>query len=103
MPAWLLVLLAFGATARLTRLISKDRLALPLRDAIVARWAKKSTSATPTGLAYFIECPWCLSVWIGLLVGALVVAFPSNRPLVALWIGLSASLVAARLQSTEDD
>lgn len=54
------VTLAVGALAvhRLTRLVVEDTIADPIRDRIRER--------APEGrLAYFLTCPWCVSVWIG--------------------------------------
>lgn len=57
---WLLVLLAVLATARLTRLINDD--------AILDRpraWVQRGGESK---LAYFVTCPWCVSIWVGACV-----------------------------------
>lgn len=67
------------ACARLTRLLTKDRLALPLRNAWITEAYERADQALPPGHdaedamsidddppkgAYFISCPWCTSVWL---------------------------------------
>lgn len=54
---WILFL-AFGATARLTRLVTDDVIAQPFRIWVVTRWGGHSKIAT------LITCPWCLGLWI---------------------------------------
>lgn len=47
------------AVYRLTRLVTRDSLPLVARprDAAVRRWGDRA-------LGYFVECPWCVSVWV---------------------------------------
>ena len=48
---------------------------------------------TPTGeneLARALICPWCLSVWIGLVFGAVYYLFPA----IAFWLALPLALSA---------
>ncbi|GGG04136.1 hypothetical protein GCM10007304_17830 [Rhodococcoides trifolii] len=52
-------LLALGATARLTRLISDDYVTRYLRALVIRRRGADSDSA------YLVTCPWCLSPYIG--------------------------------------
>jgi hypothetical protein len=54
------------ALARVTRLINVDEISDPLRIAIVRRWGSESMQA------YFMQCPWCVSIWVGFAT----VAFP---------------------------
>lgn len=59
--AFLLVLFLIGAvsTYRLTRVLTYDDISVPLRLAILRR-------VKPTNpIATFIQCPWCVSIWIG--------------------------------------
>jgi hypothetical protein len=82
MPAWLLVTLIFLATHRLTRLAIHD--AIPLvkipRDRAI-EWldptpeqiqrnpaAKGHWGNTGRALAYLLECPWCMSVYVAAAV-----------------------------------
>ena len=56
------VLLAFGVVARVTRFLTSDDLAGPIRSAVVRRFGPESAAATLT------ECPWCASIWISAAV-----------------------------------
>lgn len=67
MPELWILLLAFGAAARLTRFITADTLTGPFR-------AKIMTWFGPESMAYeFIRCPWCVGMWLSL--GSAVVAY----------------------------
>ncbi|MGY4103415.1 hypothetical protein ACW2Q0_28210 [Nocardia sp. R16R-3T] len=55
-------LLALGATARLTRLITDDYIARHLRAWVIRRTGYKSN------WSYLVTCPWCMSPWIGAIV-----------------------------------
>lgn len=71
------VLLLAGAlaSARLTRLMTADRVTLPIRQAIVRRWGPSSA------VGYLVHCRWCVSMYFGLPVAAAVVAaVPALRP-----------------------
>jgi len=52
-------LLALGASVRLTRLVTVDKVAFPLR-----RWA---AAKGPPGLGAWLSCPWCVGFWITLV------------------------------------
>lgn len=92
MNGWLIVL-ALGATARLTRLVTDDFLTERPR-----RWLQRHL---PEHLAYMLGCPWCASFWIGLPVAAVTVAWPSNRAVLVAWLALSGSLVAGLAATAE--
>jgi ABC-type uncharacterized transport system permease subunit len=85
MTGWL-ILLALGATARLTRLVTADFLTERPR-----RWVQ---ARVPESVAYLVGCSWCASFWIGLLVGWVTVVWPANRIVIGSWLALSGSLVA---------
>lgn len=73
---WLALVLAIGATARLTLLLTADTFppAAKLRAAVL-RWATRRQPKTRSGYlvgdpaehpAYvLVTCPWCCSPWIG--------------------------------------
>lgn len=64
--------LAVGALAvhRLTRLVVEDEVTRP--------WRERVEQTDPEGrLAYFVTCPWCVSMWIGAGWAALTVAAPA--------------------------
>lgn len=58
----LIVVLAVLAVARLSRIITTDRIGLPIRRWVVSRWGETSLPA------YFVHCPWCVSIWIATAV-----------------------------------
>lgn len=63
-----LVLVLYAlAVARVTRLIAADVITDPLRIAVMRKWGEHSTPA------YFLQCRWCLSMWLGLATAPLVV------------------------------
>jgi len=67
-----------AATARLTRLVTDDEIARPIRDAVMA-WAEKpGAGALRKRAGYLVDCPWCVSIWAG---GAVLLAsrFKSGR------------------------
>lgn len=96
------------AVARLTRLVTKDRLTRPWRRrVIVAHYeaAGKPFPETwdafgpivvtddidaPTG-AYLLSCSWCSSLWCALIVLALRWAIPS------VWSPVAKALAASQL------
>lgn len=64
--ALVIVLAGLFATARLTRLLSKDRIAAGVRRAIVARFGPSSS------LGYLVHCRWCVSMYFAPLAAAAV-------------------------------
>jgi hypothetical protein len=58
------LVLAIGAAARLTRLITMDVITAPLRARVMAKVGDPDHYA-----AVLVRCPWCMGVWIGALVG----------------------------------
>jgi len=80
------------AVYRLTRLVVEDTIAEPIRDRIV--------EAAPEGrLAYFLTCPWCVSVWVGFAWAGLAVAAPAVAAPVGAALAWSAA--AGLLSSLE--
>lgn len=74
-PVVALGVLALGllATARITRLVTTDRIGLPLRLAVLRRWPAPPDD--PDGLSlpgYLVHCRWCVSVWIAVPAAFLV-------------------------------
>lgn len=65
------------ACARLTRLLTKDAAAEPLRRAITKRaFAGASTRQPWTTAADLLDCAWCTSVWVACAVVAARLAAP---------------------------
>lgn len=74
---WLTFAALVGATTRLTRLVTQDRILAFLRKAAAnadarIRARRGRPGGEPGALYDFITCPWCVSVWIALALGALV-------------------------------
>jgi hypothetical protein len=55
------------ATLRITGLITLDEITRPVRDAVTI-----ATDQRPLlkPLGYLVQCPWCVSVWVGAGVAA---------------------------------
>lgn len=71
-----------AAVWRISRLVTEDEITRPAREAIAERW--------PDGwLAYWVECPHCVSVWAGLLIATGVIP-PKVRYALALAAATSA-------------
>ena len=97
MPDLWTCLLALGAAARLTRLITDDRIAAPVRALAIRARGPESE------LAWLVQCPWCIGLWISAAVT--VVAYLSHgavwftAPALALTISHLVALAAARLDN----
>jgi hypothetical protein len=88
-PAWLLVLLAVLATARLTRLVARDAISDPARAWLHERG--------PEWLTYLVHCPWCVSIWLGAGVAAATYNWPARWWVVIPLVALTASYVTGAL------
>lgn len=62
MIEWWAVLLAFGLVARVSRFLTDDVLAAPIRMAVSRRFGEDSAPA------YLVECQWCVSTWVAVVV-----------------------------------
>jgi hypothetical protein len=56
----LMLVVSVAATRRMTRIVTKDEIAAPIRD-----WAFNNNHKK---LTYLVNCPHCVSVWAGFLV-----------------------------------
>lgn len=54
----LVVLLTIGLIARITRVLTVDRITYPIRARIVVR------PGPDHPIAYFVTCPWCIGLWV---------------------------------------
>jgi hypothetical protein len=80
------------ATHRITRLITTDEVTRP--------WRERVEQTDPEGrLAYFVTCPWCVSMWAGAGWAALTVAAPTVAA--AAGAALAWSSVTGLLASAE--
>lgn len=104
MPAWLLMVLIFLATHRVSRLLTRDEIPLVKvpRDALITffdptpqdvaagRASSRKRSRAEMSIAYLLTCDWCMSTHVG---GWIVLA-------TALTIGLPAPLLVWAAAST---
>lgn len=66
-PVLVVVLvLAVLSVARLTRIVTIDQIFAPVRDVVRRRLGADSQ------ITYLIFCPWCMSIWIGAGVSAVL-------------------------------
>lgn len=85
MDSLLLFVLVWGATARLTRLITTDRLPFArLRAAIIRRWGSESLPAEG------IRCDWCIAIWVAAAIVPLAFVFGASP-----WFFLPAAILTS--------
>lgn len=84
MRALLSLLTDIAATYRLTKLVLDDKLTEDIRFAIYQRFPKDSK------ITYFIGCPWCVSVWAGLVIFTLRKVNPAGADIVSGLLAASA-------------
>ena len=85
----IVLLVAVVSVARLTRIVTIDQIFAPLRDAVRGRLGDDSQ------ITYLLFCIWCMSIWIGAAVGAVLWwATPVGPTLVEegvdWWVGVPA-------------
>lgn len=91
------LLLTVLATARLTRLVTADRITERPRLALV-NWA---ITREHDAVEYLITCPWCVSIYAGTGIGAAWWAWGDARWFTAAAAALAASHVTGLLASRE--
>lgn len=114
MPVAIIVVYAL-AVARVTRLVTTDKLTLPPRRAVVD-WAVRrrygfvpirneellaEIADNPPALAYLVNCPWCVSVYVGAAVAPLAWAWGTRWWLLVPALALAFSYVTGFLASKE--
>lgn len=82
------------AVARLSRLLTTDRLTIAYRRFIVNKWGNDSMPS------YLAHCDWCTSMWLAILIMPMAVLFPYTWVIGILAVP-AASLVAGLLLSKE--
>jgi len=104
MPSVLVLLIYALAVARLTTIITTDEISRPVRQALVRRF--DPTKRLHRWIVYLLGdaedgtasgCPWCVSIWIGLLSAPLVWAAPTSPCLLVPLMGLAASQVTGMI------
>lgn len=103
---WMTLLLAVGATLRLTRLIYADTITFPFRDWLASKNPPgEKTSGAMRSVFRFVEdmvsCPWCLSVWVGCAVAPVAWFFGDTFWFVIPALMLTASQVSGMILARE--
>lgn len=70
-PAWLQLLIYALAVMRLDGLIRADDITEDARDALL-RWLDDRPKTLGAFVAELIQCPWCVSIWVGAVAAPLV-------------------------------
>lgn len=91
------LILMYLMVARITRFLTDDFLADPIRRATETRFGEDSK------MAYLINCPWCVSIWIGLVVAAFALHFHEHNGYIILASGLAASYVHGIISTNLDN
>lgn len=76
------------AAVRVTKLLRWDKIAEPLRAAVVR------TTGADSWLSYLFHCHLCLSVWAAAAVAAIHFTWPTHPAANTLLVGLAASELA---------
>lgn len=83
-PIWLVVALTVLATARVTRLVTSDKLTAPLRKRLIDRLGDESW------VTYLAHCDWCTSMWVSAPAAVVVTLYPNRWVLMVLmWLAIS--------------
>lgn len=91
----LVLAVAVLAVARLTRLIVEDRITMRFKRAVVKRWGEDSLPA------YFVHCPWCMSMWFAAVIMPPAAIWPNRWVLAALAVP-AASYLTGLMSSREE-
>lgn len=89
----LLLLLVAMSTYRLTRLVTADKIADPIRD-----WAAGRRASWP---GYLATCDWCLSIWVAPWPTVAAIVWPDNRAIFAGLVALTASAATGLISALE--
>lgn len=97
--AWTVLALALWtlAVARLTRVVTTDEITTGIRI-----WLIKKVG-TESAIAYFIQCAWCVSIWLALITAPYVIVLLHLSWWWLPLIALAASHVTGLLASWDDD
>jgi hypothetical protein len=85
------------ATARATRLARADEILSRPRRWLITRWG------TTSKMAYFITCPWCLSIYFGTMSAVAFVALSHVSWWLIIPAALAFSYIAGLLARIEQD
>lgn len=77
------------AVARMTKLVNSDRITKAPREALIKRLPDGSI------WAYFLVCPWCVSIWLSIPTAPLTWWFGGLEvPGVSAWLAVPALALA---------
>lgn len=93
--SWLLVILVVLAVARITRLVNADAILNGPRSAI--------QRTRFDHLAYFVTCPWCVSIWVAAGVSTAAWYWRGQPWFQIVLLALAASYVTGLLASNLDE
>lgn len=89
MLAVIILITAYLAVARLTRLLTEDRITVAYRRWVVNKWGENSMTA------YLAHCPWCTSMYIAAVVMPLTwIVVDILTPEFPWWLTLIASIMS---------
>lgn len=96
----MIVILTVLAVARVTRLITEDRITLAPRTAVlrflVRRYGEDAL------LPYLVVCSWCASVYVGAAAAGAYWTWHGTMPYMATVLALSASYVTGFLATVTE-
>lgn len=109
MPSAIILTVYALAVARVTRLVTSDKITEGIRYRFVASRLRRKYGVSPTAeqmgsppmLAYLIMCPWCISIWIGAALAPFVALWGTRPWLWAPAFALAASYVSGFLAQRE--
>lgn len=97
----LTVLVTVLAIARVTRLLTTDRILDRPRIALMERFMAKAGDDSLA--AYLVSCPWCISMYVGMAGAGAWWAWGTSTAYTAVTLALAASYVTGWLASHEGE
>jgi len=90
-----MVVLFALAVARISVLITDDRITLKFREAVIDRVAPGPDGTHP--LATLVVCPWCVSIWVGFALAPVVYYLHTNPVVAVVALALASSQVTGMI------
>jgi hypothetical protein len=69
----------------------------------VRLWVDKHSGTGDLSPSYLIQCPWCMSIWLGAAVFGLTYFFSNEEWLWWIWGGFAASYLVGLLAEKVED
>ena len=109
MPAAIILSVYALAVARVTRIITADKITEGLRGRVI-RWADRRAGIDPADpfaptplLSYFVTCPWCVSIYVGAVAAPLAYWWGESPWLLVPAFALAFSAVTGYLASIGEE